>query len=338
MRYKDTDYLHAAARVSCLENKMLTEEDMLKAVDAEGVKEAYRILSGRKLFGKYDIDEYEQAFEDSLAEAYALIEEITGEIGLTDIFRYAIDGHNMKVMIKSAAVKGDFSRLYKKGGTVDPNVLEHKFNKNDYRDLPEIMGKAALEATEELAKTQDSQIVDILIDKAVMKLMAKKAVSLDFECVTEYVTDKIDFINIRSAMRMLRMKKDIYAASKVFAEGGNLNTSELEQAYLKGFDGLRKLTEKIPKSEKLCEAINIVKHGGSISGFEEQTDVYFRHYFKSLRTVSFGIEPAITYLFLKEQEVRACRLILVSKMYELPKEIISRKVRCIYADEDSGNR
>lgn len=314
MGYKDTDYLHASARVSCLENKMMTMEDMLKAIDAKGIK------------------------EDSLAETYTLIEEITGEIGLTDIFRYAIDGHNIKVMIKSAAAKGDFRSLYKKGGTVDPYVPEHKFNKNDYRDLPEIMGKAAQEATEELAKTQDSQIVDILIDKAVMKLMAKKAVSLDFECVTEYVTDKIDFTNIRSAMRMLRMKKDIYAASKVFAEGGRLTIRELEQAYLKGFDGLIKLTAQIPKSEKLCEAINNVKHGSSTTEFEEQTDIYFRRYFESLRTVPFGIEPAITYLFLKEQEVKACRFILASKMYGLPKEIISRKVRCIYGDEDSGNR
>ena len=35
MRYKDTDYLHAAARVAYLENQLITKNDLLKAIDAE---------------------------------------------------------------------------------------------------------------------------------------------------------------------------------------------------------------------------------------------------------------------------------------------------------------
>lgn len=338
MGYKDTEYLHAAARVSYLENQMLTKEDMLKAVDAEGIKEAYRILSGRKLFGKHGIDEYEQAFEESLAETYKLIEEITGEIGLTSVFRYSIDGHNIKVMIKAKAAEGDFDSLYKKGGTVEPFVMEREFDKKRFCYVPEILGTAALEAADELAKTRDSQIVDIMIDKAVMALMTKKAAALNCECVTDYVKDKIDFINIRSALRLLRMKKDIYTASKVFAEGGRFKKRELEQAYSTGYDGLRRLTEKIPYSEKLCEAINIVKHGGSTGAFEQQIDLYFSNFFEDVRTVSFGIEPVFTYLYSKEQEIKACRLVLVSKLYDLPKEMIAEKVRCIYANENSSNR
>ena len=44
MRYKDTDYLHAAARVAYLENQLITKNDLLKAIDAESAKDAYRLL------------------------------------------------------------------------------------------------------------------------------------------------------------------------------------------------------------------------------------------------------------------------------------------------------
>ena len=62
MRYKDTDYLHAAARVAYLENQLITKNDLLKAIDAESAKDAYRLLSGKHIFRDHSMDEYEQAF------------------------------------------------------------------------------------------------------------------------------------------------------------------------------------------------------------------------------------------------------------------------------------
>ena len=54
--------------------------------------------------------------------------------------------------------------------------------------------------------------MDILVDKAVIALMGKKAAEIDCECLTDYVTAKIDLTNIRSALRLLKMKKDTYTA------------------------------------------------------------------------------------------------------------------------------
>lgn len=51
MRYKDTDYLHAAARVTYLENQLVRKEDLLKAIDADTAKEAHRLLSAVKSSG-----------------------------------------------------------------------------------------------------------------------------------------------------------------------------------------------------------------------------------------------------------------------------------------------
>lgn len=214
VRYNDTDFLHVAARVAYLENELITRDELLKAVDAESVKEAYRTLASKQIFKNHDIEEYELAFEESLAETYALVEEITGNMGLTNVFRYPIDGHNMKVMIKSQMAKGDFGNLYKTGGTVGIETLKREFENKDFYYVPEILAESALKASDQLAKTRDSQIVDILIDKAVLELVSKESDNIYCDCMIKYITVKIDLINAKSALRLLRMKKDVYTASK----------------------------------------------------------------------------------------------------------------------------
>lgn len=332
MRYKDTDYLHAAARVTYLENQLITREDLLKAIDADSAKDAFRLLSGRNIFKDHDMKDYELAFEANLTEHYDLIEDITGELGLTYMFRYPVDGHNMKVMIKSKALEGDFTGLYKTGGTVSAEIMQMELDQERFRETPKLLGQAGLEAADQLAKTRDSQIVDIIIDKAVIALMSQKAEELECEALTEYVTAKIDLINIKSALRLLRMKKDSFAAARIFAEGGSFTVKEMDEAYTMSYDGIKALAARIPQSERITEAINMVKQGQSIAAFEQQVDGCFKDLFDKTKVIPFGIEPVIAFMYLKDQEIRACRLVLVSKMFGLPKGQIAERLRYIYAD------
>ncbi|MCI9597161.1 MAG: hypothetical protein HFE75_07675 [Firmicutes bacterium] len=332
MHYKDTDYLHAAARVTYLENQLIKKDDLLKAIDAESAKEAYRLLSGRQIFREHAMEDYEKAFEENLMETYQLVEEITGDLGLTHIFRYPIDGHNMKVMIKSKLASGDFSGLYKTGGTVAVSQMKRELDDSSFEEVPEVLGYAGLEAAEQLAKTRDSQIVDLTIDKAIIAMMGEKARSIDCQALTDYVLARVDLMNIKSALRLLRMKKDTYAAARVFADGGSFTVKELEEAYAMGYDGIKELTTRIPQSHRLAEAIAQAKQNQSIGAFEQQEDGCFQDLFEKTKVIPFGIEPVITYLYLKEQEIRACRLVLTSKLFGIPKDQIAERLRYIYAD------
>lgn len=332
MRNKDTDYLHAVARTAYLQSQLVSKGELMKAADAYSAGDAFRLLSGRQIFKDHSIDEYEHALESSLEEAYELVEEITDYSGITSVFRYHTDGHNFKVMVKNRAVDGDFSCLYKNGGTVEINVMKSEFDDKAFYHVPEVLGNAVLEAAEELARTGDSQKVDILIDNGVLALMGEKAAQLGFRCITDYVTAKIDLINFRTALRLMRMKKDTFEASKAFAEGGSFTKMELEEAYSTGFDGLTRLAEKIPQPGKVKEAITLIKQGASIGVFELQADRCFRNLFEEAGAVPFGMEPIVSYLYLKEREVRACRMVLASKLYKLSRDTIRERLGYIYAD------
>ena len=138
MGYKDTDYLHAAARVTYLENRLTTREDLVKVIGAADMGEVSRILSGKALFKDYEIDQYEEAFGADLAETYDLVEDITGEMGITEVFRYPIDGHNMKVYVKARVAPGDFSPLYKQGGVIPEDILKKEIDEKNFGIVPGI--------------------------------------------------------------------------------------------------------------------------------------------------------------------------------------------------------
>lgn len=216
MGRKDTDYLHASARTSYLENKMVTESQLMRAAGAGSVQEAYNILSSNSVFKDRKWEDYRTTLEKDLTDTYTLIEDITGNIGLTHVFRYHIDGHNMKVIVKSRQTGEDRSDLYKSGGTVSVSNMEEAIGGKHLDSVNRVLAEAGAEAVKRFAQTGDPQTVDLIIDAAVMKMMKGKALKLGDPLLIEYVMTQIDMINIATALRLMRADADGRMAEKVF--------------------------------------------------------------------------------------------------------------------------
>lgn len=312
MGRKKEDYLHAAGRIASLENQLIARETLMKAIDADSAEEAYHVLFGRKSHGYHSAEHYEKELEENLAKNFKLAENITDGIGLTAFFRYPIDGHNLKVMVKAKAAAGNFSSLYKTGGTISADMLEHELNQGRFETVPGILGQAGLDAADQLAKTGEPQGAAFIIDKAVLALMRKRADELDCRLLIRYITAKIDQINASSALRLMAMKKDLHMAAMAFAEGGTLSVRDLKAAYARGYKAVRDLTGKVQA--------------------EYQADRSFNTLFEKTQIRPFGIEPVIAFLYVKELEIRACRLVMASKFFGIPKEQTAERLGYLYAD------
>ena len=245
MGRKDTDYLHASARTSYLENKMVTESQLMRAAGAGSVQEAYNILSSNSVFKDRKWEDYRTTLEKDLTDTYTLIEDITGNIGLTHVFRYHIDGHNMKVIVKSRQTGEDRSDLYKSGGTVSVSNMEEALGGKHLDSVNRVLAEAGAEAVKRFAQTGDPQTVDLIIDAAVMKMMKGKALKLGDPLLIEYVMTQIDMINIATALRLMRADADGRMAEKVFSDEGSFSRSEFKKAFSEGYDGIRKLVKKM---------------------------------------------------------------------------------------------
>lgn len=329
--YRDTDYLHATARVRALENGMVTRRDFQKMIDAKTAEEAYKVLSDAPICHGAPMAEYEQALEQNLLDAYQLLDRIAPGCGLTQLFRYQYDGHNYKTAIKARRSTGDVSGVYSGLGNLPAKTAAAQVESGKPQDVPAPLGEAMLEASEALAKTGDPQAVDILLDRGVLASMAEKAKEIGNPFVKKYVEAQIDIANIRAAVRLKRMGKNAFFLAKVLAPGGRIPLSALTEAYPKGNDAILAVVAASPYEKALEPAFESIRQKGSLSLFEKLCDNALVEVLDEVRRIPFGIEPLLAYLAAKEGETKAARIVMASKLAGVPSQQITERLRETYA-------
>ena len=235
--YRDTDYLHATARVRALENGMVTRRDFQKMIDAKTAEEAYKVLSDAPICHGVPMEGYEAALEQNLLDAYQLLDRIAPGSGLTQLFRCQYDGHNLKTAIKARRATGDVSGVYSGLGNLPAKEITAQLESGRLTGIPTPLAQAALEASEALAKTGDPQAVDILLDRGILASMAQQAEKIPSPFLQKYVAAQIDIANIRAAVRLGRMGKNAFFLGKVLAPGGRIPLSAITEAYTKTYEG-----------------------------------------------------------------------------------------------------
>ena len=326
-RFKDTDFLHASARVRTLETHMLGRRELQKMIDCRSFDEAFKTLSDAGIAAGRDSADYEAGLTDSLAEAYNLAEQISPDPNLIRLFRYKYDGHNLKTMIKARKVSGDYNHILIPLGTVALKELQAEFSSGKFEKLDPRLALAAQEADEALAKTSDPQTVDITIDKAVLETMAAHAAQYDVPFLHTLVAAQIDIANIRTAIRMRRMGKDVFFLRRVLAEGGKIDKAKLQEAFTKGEDELLAAISATDYGPFLESALEGLRGGASLTQFERLCDNYVIELLRKARLVAFGVEPLVSYLFAKESEIQAARIVLASKAAGVSAQQITERLR-----------
>lgn len=329
MSRKDMEHLHAAARTAYLESRMITEGELIKAAEAATAADAYKMLSSKLVYGDRQPENYRAALEKNLTDTYMLVEDITDNSGLTHVFRYPIDGHNLKVMIKSRQADGDYSYLYKTGGTVSVSDMEEALRGKKPDTVCHILASAGREAVRRFAAEGDPQIVDLIIDRAVIAMMKRKAQETGDTFTGEYVTTEIDMINTGAALRLLRIDADVNMAEKAFAEGGSFSWEEFKNAFAGGYDGIIHLAEKSgygPFADRQPENREAGEH------IERMKSKAMKELFDSARRTAFGTGPVISFLYLKEREIKGCRFVLASKDFGIPANKIKEGLGEIYGN------
>jgi len=194
---KNRDYFYAAARVAALESRLPGHSDFVKAAQADSFEDACRIIGAAGLNAfkssdkSIDTDKLEKQLDEYLTAQFEMLEDITGNIGITHIFRYPIDGHNMKVI-----AKGGPERLLRKGGTVEPKKLQKALEIcsgeriNGDSETGEVLNEELTEqifcetiasASGQFARTSDASKADAIINQTVSELIDIKTQQLSLK-------------------------------------------------------------------------------------------------------------------------------------------------------------
>ena len=325
-RIKDTDYLAISARIKAMETGLLTRERMEQVLEARTDEEAVKILQE---CGYPELDARSPEAMDaalSAAREATLSDVLDGapDPRYIDIFKLKYDYHNIKAVLKAAAMNVSPDSMLMDMGRVPAAELKEAVQAGRLNELPEGLAAAAEEAKDILDSTRDPQLSDIALDRRCYQEMAAVAEETGSAFLAGYVKIQIDAANLRSLVRTLRMGKGGEFLKTVLLEGGDIGTDAVAAAGNSG--GLQELygpTSLQAAAEAGAEALR----GGPLTAFEKLCDDAVGEYLAGAQFVPFGEAPLLGYLAARETEYTNIRILLMGRGAGLPAEVIRSRLR-----------
>lgn len=322
---KNKIYPFAVASVRSMENKLLTKQKLMQMAEAKDAAEALRILSETD-YGKTEIKdehEFEKMIQNHLEAEYQAVGKLIPSETFMDIFRFKNDYHNIKVLIKEEISKVNGKKYLVQGGSIPLEDLQKNFRDRNYMELPNIKAEAVQEAIEMYAKTKSGRYIDTILDKACFQVMSDAAEKLGNEYVSRYVTKLADVTNLKTLLRIWKMKRSDEEMEESIVPGGEL-PAELLMKALKNDTILQTLKETT--YGHLCETY--MEQGFTV--FEKACDDYLMEYVKDAKYKTLTPEPVAAYILAKETEAKCVRIIMTCKLQNIDVETIKERVREAY--------
>ncbi len=329
-KLKDTDYLSISTRIRAMENRLLTKERKERMLEARSDEEAAKVLTECG-YGDFSVLTPETLEEKLTAARSAVYQDLRAAVpdpNFVDVFRIKYDYHNIKVLLKAQAVGTDESRLLVQGGRYLPDALRDAYYKEDLRSVTEQFRTAIFKAKETLATSGDPQAADFILDKAYFEEMMMTAKATESKFLIGFVKLSIDAANLRAAVRAARMERGADFLSQVLVPGGNVSEKSVTSAGAQELAALfssGKLTAAAALGATLTSA-----GSGHLTEFERLCDNALMGYLAESRHVPFGEQVPVIYLYAREAELTAIRIIMTGRMAGLDTEIIRERLRESY--------
>ena len=330
MAINKEDYLYISSLLRAREPRMLSRDKAERMLDAPGFEDAAKMLteSGYEDMSQMTVKQIETALSERRAAVFHELETLVPDTAALDLFRLKYDYHNAKVLIKSEAMHRNDASLLSNSGRIAPDVMQKRFQEDRLRDLPGELGSASEEGRALLNRSANPQLSDFLLDKAYFHEMNALAEALDSDFARGYVALLADSTNLRSAVRILRMGKDIGYLREALVSGGSVSEERLIQG-ISG-EGLASVFAGSALSKAAQLGADAVS-GGTLTAFELACDNAVAGYLADAKLCSFGEESVIAYLAGTENELTAVRMILTGRLSGVPSDTIRERLRDLYA-------
>lgn len=313
------------AQIRAKESKLLTDKDLQKLMQCESYEDCLRFLND-KGWGSGDDLTAEKLLRN---EREKLWEEMRGmcneqEMHTFDIFRLPKDYHNFKAAIKEAYVQKEVPNIYLEGGTIPVEKIKAAAGSGDFSGFPSQISNAASQAREILFHSGDSQMCDVIIDRAALLAMKQAAKESGNDLLKEYAELKCVAANINIAIRACKANKNMDFLQKAFAECDSISVGGLMAAATEDIDAIHAYLEK----SSYADAIEAIKE--SPAAFDRWCDNRIIAMIRPQKYNPFTISPLAAYVVAKENEIKSVKIILSGKNNQLPDEKVKERLRDSY--------
>ena len=330
-KLEDTDYLYITARVRSLERGLLNRERAERMLESRSDEDAVKVLveCGYGDIPSSSPEDLERALTAGRGGMFAMLERVVPSRSLIDVFRVKYDYHNLKAILKSEAKSLNPEPLLIDSGRVRSKQLMEMIRQDDTRGLPPVMRAALYEARDVLARTDDPQLSDMTLDRALFDETREMALESRSKFLMEYVKLNIDLTNLRAVVRASRIGRGADFLRSLLIPGGKVDNDRLLTAAISGAS-LTDLYSGSLLEEAASAGAAAARRETSLTLFEKLGDEAVIKYLKASKYVAFGEQPLIAYIAAKESEIVSIRAIMSGRKTGVPHDVIRERLRETY--------
>ena len=326
----DREYLYLSAMLKAREANMLTRDKLERMLSAGNFNDAAKLLqeSGWPDMSGLNAAAVDKALSERRNEIFAELERSVPEKALLDIFRAKYDYHNAKAIIKGEGIGVNADHILSAAGRVPSAKLEEAFREDDFRDVPEKLGAAMADAKGVLARTDNPQAADFVLDRAYFAELLSLAGQVTSPFAVKYVKTLIDSANLRTCVRCTRMGKDPDFMRMALIEGGNISMDFAVRGTVTADEFNELFGSTVFKDAAVLAGAAL--EGGSMTRFERECDNAVNLFLDSARRTGFGSEVVVGYLAAEENAITTVRMILTGLLSGIDPDRLKERLRDTY--------
>lgn len=321
----DWRYTFETAQVRTLEMQMLTRSTLQDMANATNYEQAVSLLGT----GEYsmpqasrDFAEVESALQARRTAMRQLFANLTIDKDIVELFRMRDDFANLRLAVRRMLTEKPLGTDYSADGNVAPERFEELFgdySEFDKPQFPDYVEQAAEQAVLAYYQDKDIRQIDYAIDNAEAQHYLKTSHWLESMFLLGLFRIQIDLNNIRT---MLRLKFTDSEQRNVFVDGGFVEIERFQHGLDIGLEALGALFFVTPYHKIVETGADYLSSNSSFLKIEQQCEEYLTGYLKTTVDIAAGPQPIITYLLMKENEIRTIRLILTAKRNNLDTRLL----------------
>ena len=321
------NYVYTVARLRGMENHILDSGFFTRLMDSANIDDALKLL-GETSYSQYlnQDSNFDKAIDSEMLATLNELSQFVPDKELLTLFRIPYDFHNVKVLLKglfkvrSGELNGRRYDLLSQLASINTDELTEAIETEEYGFLPYGLTDIIPQCMALWEQTKDAQAVEILLDNQMFKAMLNLAEGLNIPLVTKWVKLKIDSENLKTAIRLARLKFDANHALPFFYNGGTLQPDDFAKL----------LNEPQESWLRLLSHTDFAKVLSALSeqqdlkiAFSEVSAAIDKYLIEVLESAKYSADdPANVLLFMltKEAETRNMRVSLVCVSSGLDRE------------------
>lgn len=315
-------------RITYLETKLLTPHHVERLIEAGSLEEALRSLAetdyGRVFEEVPEEEVVERNLAGALKEVFDSLEKDCPDKELFYYFRLKYDFQNLKTALK-LRLTGESGDTFSLLGNYRADELSSLVLEGRYQELPEPCRGAAVDAVAKYEETENPQQIDILLDRAYFAELLNISREKKRDFIISFTRTLIDLANLKMFLRARILQKSRGLLEGYFIDGGRVEKERLMSLFNEG-------DETVVEHFRGTEYYYLVR-GGLERGpafLEVIMSDFVAKKIAEFKYLIIGPEPVLRYLLLKENEVRMVKLILLGKIWSIPKDRLRAQLREMY--------